>query len=366
MIKLLITGICGFVGSTLAKGIREAGLDWTILGVDNLIRRGSETNVDLLKHLGVQLIHADLRAQSDVDAIPEFDWIIDAAANPSVLAGSDGKTSSRQLMEHNLFGTLNMLERCKAQRAGFILLSTSRVYSIQHLSALPVRIIDDAFHLDVLPPKSNLSKECRPPTVGLTSFGITEDFPTSAPLSLYGTSKLASEALALEYGATFDFPVWINRCGVLAGAGQFGRPDQGIFAYWINAYLRRRPLKYIGFGGDGYQVRDCLHPRDVLDLIRKQINEPATTAKPRISNVSGGLKSAISLKQLTAWCDAEFGSHSIASDPTPRPFDLPWVVLDSSQAQHVWNWSPSTSRDDILKEISVHAHSHPNWLSLSV
>ncbi len=36
---------------------------------------------------------------------------------------------------------------------------------------------------------------------------------------------------------------------MLAGAGQFGRADQGIFAYWINAWLRRRPLKYIGFGG---------------------------------------------------------------------------------------------------------------------
>lgn len=47
--------------------------------------------------------------------------------------------------------------------------------------------------------------------------------------------------MALEYGAAFDFPVWITRCGVLAGAGQFGTPDQGIFAYWINAHLRRRP-----------------------------------------------------------------------------------------------------------------------------
>ena len=49
-------------------------------------------------------------------------------------------------------------------------------------------------------------------------------------MSLYGATKLASEQLALEYGSTYGFPVWINRCGVLAGAGQFGRADQGIFA----------------------------------------------------------------------------------------------------------------------------------------
>ena len=42
------------------------------------------------------------------------------------------------------------------------------------------------------------------------------------------------ETLALEYGEAFGLPVLINRCGVLAGAGQFGRTDQGIFAYWIN------------------------------------------------------------------------------------------------------------------------------------
>ena len=41
--------------------------------------------------------------------------------------------------------------------------------------------------------------------------------------------KLASEALALEYHHSFSFPVWINRCGVIAGAGQFGTAEQGIF-----------------------------------------------------------------------------------------------------------------------------------------
>ena len=50
------------------------------------------------------------------------------------------------------------------------------------------------------------------------------------------STKLAAETLALEYGEVFDFPAWVNRCGVLAGAGQFGTPDQGIFSYWIHAH----------------------------------------------------------------------------------------------------------------------------------
>jgi CDP-paratose 2-epimerase len=43
--------------------------------------------------------------------------------------------------------------------------------------------------------------------------------------------------------------VHINRCGVLAGAGQFGKADQGIFSFWIHSYRARRPMKYIGFEG---------------------------------------------------------------------------------------------------------------------
>ena len=58
--------------------------------------------------------------------------------------------------------------------------------------------------------------------------GINEAFNNTA-LSLYRSSKLASEIIILEYASSFDFPVWINRCGVLAREGQFGKPDRGIF-----------------------------------------------------------------------------------------------------------------------------------------
>jgi CDP-paratose 2-epimerase len=353
--KILLTGACGFVGSTLARAIADAGLTWTLFGFDNLSRTGSELNRSQLGRLGVRLFHGDLRCQSDVDALPVVDWIIDCAANPSVLAGTDGQTSSRQLMEHNLLGTIHLLERCKAMKAGLILLSTSRVYAIEPLAKLPVEVFDRAFRLSdggSLP-------------VGVSAEGIAENFSTRPPLSLYGASKLASETLALEYGATFGFPVWINRCGVLAGAGQFGRPDQGIFAYWINCHRRRAPLRYIGFDGQGHQVRDCLHPRDLVPLLQRQIAAGIDPSKPRLVNVAGGRASAMSLRQLTDWCDARFGLHSVASDPRPRPFDLPWVVLDSRQAQEVWNWVPQTRTEGILEEIAAHAEINPNWLQLS-
>lgn len=358
MLKLLITGVCGFVGSTIAKEFREHHSNYQIIGIDNLTRRGSESNLAHLKRHGIEFHHGDLRVQSDIDSLPNCDWVVDAAANASVLAGADGQTSSRQLMEHNLVGTINLLEYCKSRKAGFALLSTSRVYSIDALSKIPIRVHAEAFTPD-------LQRLATDPIAGMSAQGVSESFSTQAPLSLYGASKLASEAVALEYGHTFDFPVWINRCGVMAGAGQFGRPDQGIFAYWIHSHSQRKPLRYIGFDGLGHQVRDCLHPADLVPLLSKQFSEPQRSNKPRISNVSGGIESAMSLRQLTAWCESQFGPNAVASDPSSRRFDIPWCVLDATQTRTTWNWSPQKSTIEILTEIAAHAKANPNWLESS-
>lgn len=350
--KILITGICGFAGSTLARCWLDAAPGLTVYGLDNFARPGSETNRIALQKLGVKLYHGDVRLQSDFEALPAVDWLIDAAANPSVLAGADGQTSSRQLIEHNLLGTVNILEYCKRHGAGFILLSTSRVYSIPPLANLSVDTVGESF---------------RPVTdhgvAGLSAKGVSESFSTAPPVSLYGSTKLASETLALEYGETFGFPVFINRCGVLAGAGQFGRADQGIFAYWINRWLKRQPLTYIGFGGKGYQVRDCLHPRDLIPLMVKQTLNPEQ--QQRIINLGGGECNAMSLADLSRWCSDRFGAHSVACNPENRRFDIPWLVMDSSLAGKVWYWQPQTAVSAILDEIALHAQQNPNWLEIS-
>lgn len=351
--RILITGICGFVGSTLARRWVEGGAGHSIYGVDNFIRPGSEQNRLELRRLGVTVEHRDVRLDSDFEGLPAADWLVDAAANPSVLAGVDGRTSSRQIVEHNLLGTINMLEYCRAHRAGFILLSTSRVYSITELSRVRVRAVVDAFE-----PCPNQS------VIGLSDAGVSESFSTEPPLSLYGATKRASEQLALEYGHAFDFPVRINRCGVLAGAGQFGRADQGIFSYWIHSWHSRRPLAYTGFDGSGYQVRDCLHPRDLVPLLDRQMAAPGAPA-PAVLNASGAAASACSLRQLSAWCSNRFGGHHVTASSLSRPFDIPWMVLDSRAAETHWGWTADTTREEILEEIAAHAERHPGWLDMT-
>jgi CDP-paratose 2-epimerase len=356
--KILITGICGFAGSVLARSLLANRSGLHLIGLDNLTRKGSETNLAPLRSLGRDIHIGDVRDRALLETLPPADWIIDCAANPSVLAGVDG-SSSRDLVEQNLYGTVNLLELCKSWQAGFTLLSTSRVYSIPALAALPMLKSPTRFELP--------ADACGP---GWSCSGLTEDFSVAPPISLYGSTKLCSEWLALEYGDAFHFPVWINRCGVLAGAGQFGKADQGIFSFWIHSWRAKKPLKYIGFGGSGLQVRDCLHPRDLAPVLLSQIASSGE-GKPRIVNLAGGMANSMSLRELSAWCSEHIAPATplhdpaiLSTDDSTRPFDIPWAILDPARAKATWDWSPSTSLPEILAEIHAHAEKNPHWLAM--
>lgn len=353
--RIVITGVCGFAGSQLAQFFLNEGV--RVIGIDNLIRPGSETNRAKLREMDVEFIHGDIRCASDVASLPKADWVIDAAANPSVLGGLQGASGSAQLVEHNLISLAHILEYCKRHQAGLFLLSSSRVYSIPALASLPMRDTGDAFALDES--AGNLP-------VGVSARGIARDFSTAAPVSLYGATKLAGEVLALEYGEAFGFPVWVNRCGVLAGPGQFGTPDQGIFAYWVNACLRKRPRRFIGWDGKGKQVRDALHPYDLARLLLIQAKIPGSGGD-RIYTVGGGASNAMSLRQLEAWCQRRFRTGDVphASDE-PRRYDIPWAIMDNSAATADFaSWTPTITLPEILEQIAQHAEAHPDWLTWS-
>ena len=232
------------------------------------------------------------------------------------------------------------------------MLSTSRVYSVTHLSSLPLEVTGIRFS------PSTTALSC----TGMSAEGISEDFPSESPLSLYGAAKRASEVIILDYSSAFDFPAHVNRCGMLAGAGQFGKPDHGIFSYWLQTFRWKLPPRYIGFGGTGYQVRDCLHPHDLSALIAKQITSGRSG---NVRNVSGGWSSSVSLAELTAWCSSRWGRREVTAAGDARTYDVPWLVLDSSRTMSEWNWEPERKLPDILEEIAAHVEANPDWLELS-
>ena len=339
--RYLVTGGCGFVGSRMCSGIKTAQPSAEIVAFDNLRRRGSEINVVDLSAAGITVVHGDIRIPADLDDIEgTFDVVIDAAAEPSVHAGTTG--SPRYVIDTNLGGTVNLLEFARQRASTFVLLSTSRVYAINSLRS--IRTTEGTSRLEV---------DAVQDLPGVGPEGITEDFPTTGARSYYGASKLASELLAQEYAAASDLNVIINRCGVLAGAGQFGKVDQGVIALWVAAHIYGRPLKYIGFGGTGKQVRDVMHPDDLLALTLQQIGM-ASVISGQVFNVGGGLPVSVSLRELTTLCRERTGNQvDIAPVPQTASVDVPVYITDTTRVREATGWTPSYDAAAIVDDIAT-------------
>jgi CDP-paratose 2-epimerase len=102
----------------------------------------------------------------------------------------------------------------------------------------------------------------------------------------------------------------------------------------------------------------------LLPLLDRQMSA-SPAGRRRLLNVSGGVRSACSLRQLSEWCALRFGPLAVSVAAPPRAFDIPWLVLDAFAAEEDWDWSPATPRDAIFEEIAAHASEHPDWLDVS-
>jgi CDP-paratose 2-epimerase len=336
---VLITGGAGFVGSSLARSFKRENPACRVVAFDNLHRRGSELNVAAFKKEGIEFQHGDIRCPGDLDALQgTFDLFVEASAEPSVHAGMDG--SPAYVLDTNLTGTLHCLEFARRRAGALAFLSTSRVYSIEPLRAIALR-----------EGERRLEAEDSQTLPGVTPRGISESFPTHLPRSFYGAAKLASELLIQEYASAYGLKAVINRCGVIAGPGQFGKVDQGVFTLWVANHYFGKPLKYTGFGGKGKQVRDLMHPDDLYDLLRAQCASPRGLSGG-VFNAGGGLDVSTSLLELTDLCREVTGrSVPLASETATASVDIPWYVSDTTRVREAFGWKPKKSMKDIVTEI---------------
>jgi CDP-paratose 2-epimerase len=338
--KILITGGAGFVGASLACAFKRHEPATDVVVLDNLRRRGSELNLARFRELGIRFVHGDIRSPADLEDLPgTFDTVIEASAEPSVLAGLDG--SPRYVLDTNLVGTLHCLEFARKRAGSLVFLSTSRVYSIEPLREL--RLAESPTRFELAP------EQVLP---GLSAAGVGEGFITHQPRSLYGATKLASELILQEYVQTYGMRAVINRCGVIAGPGQFGKVDQGVFTLWVANHYFQKPLRYTGFGGTGKQVRDLLHPEDLFSLLTTQLSQ-IDRVSGRVFNVGGGRAISTSLLEYTRLCEEATGrTTAIASDPTTTPVDIPLYLSDTSLVRRTFGWEPKRDARAIVQEIA--------------
>ena len=336
--KILITGGAGFVGSSIGIAMKSKYPDYEVIALDNLKRRGSELNLPRLRSAGVRFIHGDIRNKEDLEDLPRASTVIEASAEPSVLAGIH--SSPEYLMNTNLVGAINCLNYAVRCEAEFLFLSTSRVYPIESIEQIATDETEFAFALS--------DRQSMP---GVSANGISEDFPLTGSRSLYGASKLASELIINEYHAFYGLPAVINRCGVLTGPWQMGKTDQGVVVLWVAKHHWQGSLSYIGYKGAGKQVRDILHVADLFRLIDIQLHD-----MPRFSgmtfNVGGGSDNSVSLAQLTLLCRQITGKRiPIDRIDETRPADVKIVVIDNSKIHTACGWRPEVSIRETVEDI---------------
>ncbi|PCJ20737.1 MAG: 3-beta hydroxysteroid dehydrogenase [Candidatus Cloacimonadota bacterium] len=335
--RILITGGCGFVGSSIALYIKKSYPNIKIICLDNFIRKGSKLQVQRLKNADIEVIEGDVRFYDHLKKITA-DLLIDCSAEPSVSAGLDG--SSKYLVETNLVGSFNCLEWAKENKAALLFLSTSRVYSIEQLEKIPFTEGETRFEWM----NNNLAKD-------RTQQGITKNFSTQGPISLYGATKLSSEHLVLEYSRMYDIPAIINRFGVIAGPWQMGKVDQGFIALWVARHYFNRSLSYNGYGGLGKQVRDFLHIDDICSLILKQVNQ-LENYRGETFQVGGGRNNSTSLLELTKLCE-EISQNKIEFQKVENTHsnDIRILLLDSEIVKKEFHWKVEKNIYHLVKDV---------------
>ena len=338
MDKILITGGCGFVGSSLAFAMKKKYGGAKIYCFDNLKRRGSELNVGRLQDFGIEFVHGDIRNPEDIESVGGFDLLLECSAEPSVLAGYN--SSPTYLINTNLVGTLNCLESVRKHKANMVFLSTSRVYPISPIENLNYYETETRFELS---DEQDVD--------GVSSKGLNEEFPINGIRSLYGATKLSSELIIQEYAEMYNLKLLINRCGLLTGPWQFGKIDQGVIVFWVAKHFWKGSLSYIGYGGTGKQVRDLLHVKDLNNLIEIQISN-INKFSGNIYNVGGGKDVSLSLLELTELCVKYTGSSiNIGRVKKTRVADIPVYLSDSSKVTDATGWKPKIFPNEIISEI---------------
>ena len=317
ILKALITGGAGFIGSNLATRLIQQGHQ--VVVYDDLSRQGAEKNVEWLRASHGQswsLVQADIR---------DFETLRQAAADVDVLyhlASQVAVTSSvddpRHDFEVNALGTFNVLEaaRLSGRRPIVIYASTNKVYGGME-DVVTVEGEDGYAYRDF-------------------PAGIPETHPLDFH-SPYGCSKGTGDQYVRDYARIYGLRTVVMRQSCIYGPRQFGIEDQGWVAWFVIAAVTGRPITIYG---DGKQVRDVLHVNDLLDAYDAAI-EKIDVAAGRVYNLGGGPSNVMSV-----W--AEFGPilEKLLGKEIPvsrgdwRPGDQKVFYADIRKAERELGWKP--------------------------
>jgi CDP-paratose 2-epimerase len=318
----LITGGAGFVGSTLAHRLLEAG--GRVLVFDNLSRRGVRANLRMLQEQfpdTLEIVVADVRDEAAVArAVARADEIYHFAAQVAVTTSLQAPVDD---FATNALGTLNVLEAARRRRPAppLIFTSTNKVYG--GLSGIDLKKTGQRY----LPVESRIEGR-----------GIGEWQPLDFH-SPYGCSKGAADQYVLDYARSYEVPAVVFRMSCIYGPHQYGNEDQGWVAHFL---IQARAGATVVIYGDGCQVRDLLYVEDLVDAFlaaRDRITEVAG----RAFNIGGGPRNALSLLELITLLNGQFALRVRTEFAGWRVGDQRYYVTDTARFSGATGWQARTS-----------------------
>ena len=219
--KVLVTGGAGFIGSSLVDKLML--LDYRVKVIDNL-SSGRKENINYhLNRDSFEFIEADLLKEDISQYFEGVDEVWHLAANPNV---KSGLSNTKDMIDQNILVTYNVLEAMRKNNVKKInFTSSSVVYGEAKIVPTP------------------------------------EDYAPSMPISLYGASKLASEALISAYSSSFGIKGTIFRLANVVGP----RSDHGVIHDFIMKLgENKNTLKILG---DGNQKKSYIYVDDCVEAM---------------------------------------------------------------------------------------------------
>jgi CDP-paratose 2-epimerase len=319
VLRVLVTGGCGFLGSHVCEHFRAR--DWDVVSYDNmtkseLSRTGYQTdaardhNWRILESLGVEMVRADVRdAEELLDRSSGCDYIVHTAAQPAVTISIEDPLLD---LATNVVGTVHVLEAARRHSIPVASCATVHVYG---------NWVNDRLH------EAETRYQLDPPE-------ISEDAPTMRGYltPLHG-SKASAEHYVQVYASTYGVRAASFRLTGIYGPRQLGGEDHG----WVANFSIRNLIGWpITIFGTGKQVRDVLYASDVANAFTAFFDQ----GQAGIYNVGGGSPNAISLIECIDLIDRTTGRKSAVRYEDARFGDLSYFVCDISRARKELGWQP--------------------------
>ncbi|MEM4327261.1 MAG: SDR family NAD(P)-dependent oxidoreductase, partial [Candidatus Diapherotrites archaeon] len=299
--KVLITGMAGFIGSNLAKHLSSKKIG--VIGIDNFHpyydTRIKKHNLEKVqKNSLVEFIEGDINDQTTFQKLKgkNITHIVHLAARAGVRNSSE---EAKEYLKTNIIGTLNVLEFAKEIKAKKVVLaSTSSVY-------------------------------------GKNQVPFNEEMNTNTPMSIYAASKIGMEALANAFNHLYGLPIIITRFFTVYGPG--GRPDMAVYTF-VEKILKGKEIEVYG---NGDEKRDFTYVEDICEGIFLALQTKKTYGIYNLGN-----SESRTINELISIIEKNLGKKAKIQYVGKKKEDVEITLADISKAKAELGYSPNTRLEE--------------------